>query len=345
MFSASTARLRQLPAIGLLVWFGHVRICAAEPSAAEKEMARALVVEGDRSFAAQEFERALERYREAFELVPVPTVGIEVVRTERALSRLLEAKATAIRVMNFPVEPDEPGVFAGARASAEAIAHEIDEQIPWIRVRANTPVSIQLDGIALSTSSTELPLRMNPGRHVLSLSAPGYQTVQRVIELGPAERREEAVELLPLPPPPAITAPPVVEALATPAAMVDNSAAAHPEARMGLGTLVAIGVGGLGVVTGGVTGTLALTEAAEARKHCEGDDDCRPEAESYKNRSEKLGNVATVSFVVAGAAAAFAAWQLFFNNPNPVKPAVSNTSFVRIEPVPGGAGLSAGGTF
>src|SRR5688572_56964 len=84
---------------------------ASAPSAsspAQREMARAWVLEGRALFAQKSYGDALERFRAAYQLVRVPTVGIELARTQTALGKWAEANATAVEVMNLPRAVDEP---------------------------------------------------------------------------------------------------------------------------------------------------------------------------------------------------------------------------------------------
>src|SRR4051794_26365009 len=71
---------------------------AAEVAASARANARRLVGEGDKLYAKQSYAQALERYAEAYRLMHVPTVGVEVVKAQEALGRILEAAQTAQEV-------------------------------------------------------------------------------------------------------------------------------------------------------------------------------------------------------------------------------------------------------
>src|SRR3954453_3355654 len=113
-------------ALSLVLWLGTAaplsllpaRAQAAEATKSERATARRLVAEGDAFFAQKNVEQALARYAEAYRLVHVPTVGIEVLKAQQALGKLVEAMQTAREVAALPEQRGEPAVFNQARLQA-----------------------------------------------------------------------------------------------------------------------------------------------------------------------------------------------------------------------------------
>lgn len=314
MPAASPTRACRRVAVVGLAWLGlstASRVCQAEAGAAEKEMARSLVVDGDRLFAAGEFQTALERYRAAFDLVPAPTVGVEIVKGQVALKQLLEAKATAIQVMSSAVEAGEPAVFAEARAAAERMAQSLDARIPQLVIQLPRGIDarVQVDERTIPPSVLHLPLRLNPGEHALSVSASERQPFEATVALEESEREQVVVELR------AAEPAPLVASLSSRSAEAGGTAGEEgPNTRV----IVALAVAGVGAATGATTGILALTSAhAVERDYCAGGKSCDPAGQSDARRSETYGTIANVSFAIAGAAALYAAWELLFNTSEP----------------------------
>src|SRR5690349_18618117 len=107
---------------------------AADP--AVRESARRLVQEGDAFSARQDHAAALERYQRAYRLMHVPTVGIEVMKAQQALGKLVAANATALEVAALPRQPGEPAVFDQARLQAAQTGLRLGGMIPtlWVDV-------------------------------------------------------------------------------------------------------------------------------------------------------------------------------------------------------------------
>lgn len=310
MLSSSPTRACRRVAVPCLAWLWLLsasRLCLATPGAAEKEMARSLVSDGDRLFEAGEFEAALDRYRAAFDLVPAPTVGVEIVKGQVALKQLLEAKATAIQVMSSAVEPGEPAVFAAARSDAQRMAQTLDTQIPQLVIQLPKDVAarVQVDTRTIPASVLHLPLRLNPGVHSLKVTASGRQDFEASIELTESEREQVLVTLKSLE---------LAPVAASPRTRPDAAeGAAEDDGAQERGT-IALVVAGAGIATGATTGVLALVSAnAVERDYCGGGSVCDPAGKSDSERSATYGTIANVSFAIAGAAALYAGWELLFN--------------------------------
>jgi tetratricopeptide (TPR) repeat protein len=121
------SRRRFLPAALALT------LCAtlahADPSAADKQRARALMDRGDLLFEAKSYEEALDAYERADQIMHVPTTGIEVARAHAALGHFARARAVALEVARSPKTPGEPAVFDEARAEAAKLAGELADKV------------------------------------------------------------------------------------------------------------------------------------------------------------------------------------------------------------------------
>src|SRR5215471_2911491 len=83
----------------------------AEPSATEKETARALMTEGRDLRDHNDLKTALKRFQTADSIMHVPTTALEVARTEASLGQLVEARETLSRIGRMPEDPSDPPPF------------------------------------------------------------------------------------------------------------------------------------------------------------------------------------------------------------------------------------------
>jgi hypothetical protein len=270
---------------------------AAEPTATDKETARALMDDGDHDVEVRDYAAALKAYRAAYALVPVPTTGIEVARTEAALGQLVLARDTAMQVARMPRASKEPRVFGEARAAAEDLAEKLRARIPAILVAvkgppAGTEVHVTVDGMALPRESTGEPRKVDPGKHRVAVSADGYSATQQDVDVPEQATQTVAFALTPLP---------GAASTARPAGAVP------PAERSGerhLSPLVLPGlvVTGVGVAAGSITGALSWSSASSARRYCQGTV-CSLAAQSDIDWSKTLAWIADAAFGVAAVGA------------------------------------------
>jgi hypothetical protein len=308
----------------------------AEPSAADRETARALMDEADRKLEGHDLEGALKDYRAAHAIMGVPTTGIEVARTHALLGRLLEALDAALAVVRIPAAPGEPTAFARARADAATLASDIEARIPSLRVDvigpdASAAIRLVIDGDAIPPEAAPLPRRLDPGHHVVAVSAPGYRNATREIDL--AEHDHASIEVALARDAPAPLAPAAAEPPPAGTPVPDTSRRAYAWG--------ALGVGGAGLAIGVVTGALSLARASDAHSQCTGDV-CTPAAQPDVDASKTLAWVSDAGFAVGVAGAAIGAYLLLTSPPSRPPVAAVRPAFL-VEPLVGtapGAALS-----
>jgi hypothetical protein len=323
-------------AISLVLWLGTVaplslvsaRARAAEATKSERATARRLVAEGDAFFAQKNPEQALARYAEAYRLVHVPTVGIEVSKAQQALGKLVEALQTAREVAALPEQRGEPAVFNQARLQAAREVARLSGVIPSLLVDVaprGVLFSVQIDG---SSPAGGTPFALNPGPHHVRVSADGYQDVEQDVTLQETERQTLTVQLFPDP-----HATPAAGAVSTGSAAAGSPAPASAAnaGAAGSGTAataetarapapaqqgtpsstvrtlgwVGIGVAGVGVAVG----TFAGINALQTKPDCP-NDLCSPSQQEDIDTSKTMGTIADVSFGVAIVAGALGIWAL-----------------------------------
>lgn len=240
----------------------------------EKAKARELVYRGDELFAQERLGEALVSYLHADEIMRVPTTRIEVAKTLAALGRLTEARDTAVAVEKMPLRDDEPFPFLQARRRASNLVRDLDRRIPTLSLEVVPSVSnrtVYIDKIAVPETIAWAPLRMEPGRHVITVEAPGFSTVAKTVD--------------------------VKEGEATTLRVVLPESSRGPSG-LGIGGLI---VSGLGLTAGVVTGALFIQEHAALEDACSAHaSSCTDEAFAQTNALGWASGASLVAGVAAG---------------------------------------------
>src|SRR5262245_48638273 len=126
--------MRRLVGAGVLAIsiLGATR-AAAEPTAAEKETARSLMTDGRDARERGDFRAALKRFEAVDTIMHVPTIGLELARTQVALGQLVEARETVRRIARLPEDPSDPAPFREARVQVDKLDEELQRRIGAIR--------------------------------------------------------------------------------------------------------------------------------------------------------------------------------------------------------------------
>jgi hypothetical protein len=294
--SRSTARSPRV-AVGLALMLA-CSSALAEPSAAEKETARRLMAEG-RAYRDQgDLKTALKSFIGADSIMNVPSTGIEVARTEVALGQLVEARDKALAVTRLPAVKHEPAPFVEARAAAQQLEDDLTRRIPTVKIvltgaPANVTVNVTVDGENIPVAALVGPYAVDPGHHVIAAGLPGGPTKTAEIDLAERDAKNVSLEVPPAP----VGATPV-------ATEEEPPPAATP--RKGVPALATVGfiVGGVGVATGAITGTIAILKTHSAENGGCVDDRCPPSTDSALNTASAMATVSTVAFIVGGVGAA-----------------------------------------
>jgi hypothetical protein len=301
----------------------------AEPDPAEREMARNLMDEGDRRLEAKDVAGALEKYKLADSIMGVPSTGIDVAKTDLALGRLFDAWEAAVKITRYPRKPGEPEAFTRARREAEGMVEKLAPRIPSLRVSVEGPpkgaaLQATLDGDPVPAESLTEPRKVNPGRHVVVVSSPGYSPATATTTLGEGQSSALVLNLTVAPP--------------------ERVTPVEPPGRSPL-VYIGFGAGAAGVLVGSITGILSLTTTSSLKSRCPAGR-CPASAEPDLARANTLANVANVSFAVglAGALAGVVGVVLS-NRPAPRPAAPPAQAILFAAPAPGGGVLGLAGRF
>jgi hypothetical protein len=268
-----------------------------EPSLSEKETARELFRDGDEKFRAGDYEGALKSFVAADDLMRLPTTGIERGRTLLKLGKLLEASEVLQRVTRIPRAPDEIDVQQQARDEAQRLIDEVRDRIPSMQVviigvPEQTAVMMTVDGVEVPKSAQGFPQKVNPGKHVIRVTAPGFKPHERTVDLTDASTKQIEIEM---------------EASAGSGTPLDPwSEGADEGAGSGVNGYDVLmwsgfAVAAIGLGVGSVTGVMTLSTVADLEEdpRCDGAI-CDPSVQAELDEADTVALVSTVAFVLGG---------------------------------------------
>lgn len=295
---------------GALALLLATSVAAAEPTAAERETARTLLLSGREKKKNGQHKEALADFEKAHAIMHVPTTGLDLGKTQESMGLLVEARATFLESARFPPQPNEPTAFKRARDEAKGRADAITPRLATLTVTVPAGAKVKLDESEVSAASVGVPLKVNPGKHQIVAST-STDEKRTVVDLGEGETKSIELEVAgavaaPSPPPPKEK---------------------RPATTTKTSTLVWIGggVAAAGVVAGSVTGIMAFSAKSDVSTRCE-NNRCPATEDANIEQGMLYGNISTVSFIVAGIGAGILVYGLL--NPAKVEQTAARPRFI-----------------
>jgi tetratricopeptide (TPR) repeat protein len=236
-----------------------------------------------------EIDAACSKFAEAQRLDPNVGYLVNLARCNEKRDRLADARESwqnAIDLAKARNDPRLADVIGGLEA--------LDPQVPRVvlRTSAESPAPglvIQRDDVTLTPASLDVPLPLNPGRHVISASAPGREPWTKEIVVA----RGDPPVYIDIPDLPPRTAEPK-----TPRPEGDVSRPRGSTQR----TLGLIS-GGVGIAAAGVGTFFALRASSlndRSAASCDSSNACLSEGVALRNDAFAAADVATVAAIAAG---------------------------------------------
>lgn len=329
--------------------------------AEDREEAKRLYAEARKLRAAGDADAALDHFRRAHELAPTPVTRLELARELEARRKLVEAQTLAASVAALPVTPTETSKSKVARRDALAFAAALEPRIATIRLvvePVSSDVEVVLDGGTLDLAKRSEPIRVDPGEHRV-FARRGVEIVEVPFALVEGESRSvelrlpEPVVEPPAPVTPTPASPPTAMINPAPTQRAPTAPASHPSRGDGtdFGPLVPLSLtlGGIGLATGIVTGSIALSQASTLEARCP-NERCAPDEHGLLATHQALTTTSTVTFIVGAAmgAAGVVLWALEDDDPARVSPSAGTHARVASSPIAlrwAGTGFALEGTW
>lgn len=252
---------------GVLLTASLAIVCTSTRAAAEAPDAKARLSQGSRLLAEHKDEEALALFKRAYDIAPGPRAEAQMGIAEGALGRWLDADAHLGAAL---ARKDDPWIKKNAAALEQAL-DKVGEHVGDLDVQANVAgATLQIDDKPLGALPLSKPVRWVAGTATLTVTATGYVTVRRPIQIVAGTRNREVVELVKVAVPDAVR--PIVVAPTLPAtsqaaangpetavsAAITPSTSEQSAPRSRKGVWIAVGVIAGVVVAGGVTAGILL---------------------------------------------------------------------------------------
>jgi hypothetical protein len=280
-------------------------VAHASPSDADRATARALAREGYEAQKRGAYALAAERFARAEELVDAPTLLLGLAHAQVQLGKLVEAEETYQRILRQGVAPGAPPPFAKAVEDAKRELAVLAPRVAWITIDVRGPSGpgVTVDGAPVPHAALGVRRPYNAWTHTIHMSAAGFAPVERTFEV--TEGEAQTITLAPRALGTATQAAPVVDAapLAVDALDPPSEDSSEPTpfgTKMGI---AALAVGAVGLIAGGVTGALVLTQHASLSRVCPAGH-CSPSESGDLAAYHTLATVSTASIVAGTCVAA-----------------------------------------
>jgi hypothetical protein len=294
---------------------------ADAPAGLQVEAAKALFKQALAARASGDHRLALEKFQGAQALLRSPVTTLEVAKEQVTLGLLIEARQTLGSIDSIPRSPNDTRASDDARRDAKSLADAIKPKIGSLTlVISPTPADasyrILVDGIELPAAALSAGLPSNPGEHAIEVIA-GTSTEKRRVTLAEGESQSLTIAITASAPPEVVREPPptatheptptAITPVAPPATVDARPSRTLREGASGPGTWFWVGssIAGVSLISGGITGVVALAKAGSLKDVCH-DGVCPRSASGDLDTVKSMATVSTVSFVVAGAGATLA---------------------------------------
>jgi hypothetical protein len=269
-------------------------LCSALPSFAQGGDAAAAEVlfhEGRAASDAGDHHKACEKFHESHRLDPAPGTMLNIADCEERIGRLATAW-TFYRAVTQKLPPnDERATVAKSRAE------QLEPRLPKLalRLEAGAPAGSRVlrDGVELKTASLDVALPVDPGKHVIEVTAPGHAPRRYELTIGEAELVTRDVA-------------PGMRRESSPA-LGASASADHGSGTRTLGWVLG-GVGVVGVATFAVTGMMVLDRKSVVDENCDAGKRCNQAGADAAESGRTLGTISGVSLIVGGVALAAGAY-------------------------------------
>jgi hypothetical protein len=258
-------------------------------------------------------QEALKRFQAADAIMHVPTTGLEVARTQVALGLLVEARDTIAAIRRTPASPSDPEPFTAARAKAEELDKSLEGRIPSLIISVRGAAegekpTVTIDGVALPPAVLGLPRSVDAGHHVVIAKTGSGEAKQ---EVDVADKEQKEVQLM------------IVAQSPGDSQTPSDNGPTSPEAPAGpvshspdVWTYVGVGVGGVGLIVGAVTGVMVLSKKPAITRECNPNQTCPSgKASNDLDSANTLATVSTVAFIAGVAGAGVAVVSLILGHP------------------------------
>jgi hypothetical protein len=302
--------------LALLLALAPAAARAAEPDASTRAAARKIALGGVYALQQDNAEVASQKLEKAFELLPAPSIALWSARALAKRGLLVEAAERYIQAGRLPPsEGNEQTIQAQAQKDAARELSELTPRIPRLVLALEharpSEVQISMDGKQVSSALIGEEQPANPGAHKVTATR-GSEQVEQSFNLAEGQRGQVVLRFQKLSPraavPPTSTKTPGTgskpqwSTYASTSSTSTSSPAAAGSKGGGNGlAVVSLVLGGAGLVTGTVTGVLAMSKRSDLHNNsdCTGDR-CLATVRNEVHNFRTLRTVSSIGFIAGG---------------------------------------------
>jgi hypothetical protein len=277
---------------------------ARDPAAAEAlfRAGRQLIQEG-------KLEEAYAKFEESYRLDPTAGALLNLGECRLREGKTASAWALYQQAATLADVQGKPDLFDLASQRQRELEPDLS-YLTFHVAKAVPGLQVKRDGVLVGAAQFDVSLPVDPGRHIISAQAPGYESVQFAVVVHDKHDRQivnvPALKERPLQLQTSSVAP-------QPAPMptqVTTSTRSEPWPWL-LG-----GVGAASLVVGSVSGLLAIHENSYAKSHCPSHLNCNNDVLQAQGRRDTEANVAWVTIPIGIAALGSAVTWLLLTPPS-----------------------------
>lgn len=242
----------------------------------DRANARAMATQGVSAYNEGRFAESLDLFTRAETLLHAPPHVLYLARSAERLGQLVRAREFYLRLAREELPANAPQAFRDAQNQAREEVRAIESRLATVTIAVKVPpgvtAKVELDGKPVSPAVIGVPIPADPGKHQLTLSAPGYESQTLLVTLAEGGKGKVELQLGPAsgvvasPPP---TSTPAAAPLQTPSSA--SSAPAQKSTWVRPVSYAALGVGALGLGAGvyfGLDSRSNRKDADAAEKTC-----------------------------------------------------------------------------
>jgi hypothetical protein len=308
---------------GLIAALALAVPAAAQPKGGGTTEAVTLAREAKEKYDQGKWAEALALFQKAEDSAHSPVLLLYAARCHRNLGQLVRARELYGKVGAETLAPNAPEPFRAAQRDAKSDLDVLEPRIPRLVIdRSRAPASWTLDLDGAAVASTNEPILVDPGAHVLVAKDGATETFKRQIDAREGERVPIVVEPAAKQRTAHDTPTPRQNAINPDETVVTSPSAVSyvPGA-----VLLTLGVGGL--AAGVATRVIAFQKVDDVKSRCSGNRCLASDREEIES-ADTLQTVSTIAFAAGGAVAATGIILLIVLPMQDQKPAVS----IRLDP-------------
>jgi len=331
---------------------------ALAQSDADRATARSLGQDGQAALDSKDYKTAEDRFRRADKLVHAPTLMLGLARSLAGNGKYVEAQETYNRMVREGLPPGAPDVFKKALEDAKREVDQISPKVCGVTITVQAAgggevpsAKVTLDEAAVNVASLGVRREIDPGGHVLRVTADGFKPAEVRFSVTDGGSINEPVTLDK--DPNAVVAPTTTATTAstTPTGAPPSSSTPpqpeQPATKSHGGSAlpwVAFGVGGAGLAVGAVTGIIAMGKHSDLAKACT-NGVCGPDQQSSLDSYHSMGTISTIGFIVGGVGVAAGVVLLLAQPKAEASASAAPAAGLHVFPVVGPGSLGAVGSF